>query len=518
MNLRWLIEDRVQRNPEKTFIFFKDRTYTYAQMNLVVNRIAHAFLSLGIKAGDRVAIMLPNCPEFLFTWFGLAKIGAVEVLVNTQLKGTFLRHQLQTGESRVVVVGEPFQENFVAVHPGLGHLRQVVFLGPERKPNHAGEKGLSFWNWIQSFPDHPPPEMEIKEDHPISIMFTSGTTGPSKGVLNGQKAYLRCGEDCAQYLGLTPEDRCYVVLPLYHGNPQMMAVMTALWIGGSLVMSERFSASRFLDEVRRYGATYFTYVGTILTTLCKQPEKPDDRKHSLRLGFGGGAPKDVWQTMENRFGVRIYEAYGMIEAGCVTSINRQTAYRFGSMGIPRDCLEIRTADEQDEELPQGSSGEIQVRPREPFVMFEGYFGLPELTLAAYLNLWFHTGDRGKMDQDGFVYFEGRLKNTIRRKGENISPEAIENILNANPRVLESAVVGVPDEISGEEIKAFIIPKPDEHLSLEEVIAWCREGLPEFMIPRYIEFRKEFPKTGSEKIQKYKLLQEQAKETWERMEK
>ena len=515
MNLRWLIQDRVHSKPEKIFIFFRDKTYTYAQMDRLINQTAHAFLSLGIKAGDRVAIMLPNCPEFLFAWFGLATIGAVEVLVNTQLKGTFLQHQLQTGESKVAVVGEPFQESFRAVYPGLDHIRRVIFLGQGKKPNFAGGEVLSFWDWIGSFPDDNPPESEIEEDYPLSIMFTSGTTGPSKGVLNGQKSYIRCGEDCVQYLGLTSEDRCYVVLPLYHGNPQMMAVMTALWAGGSLVIGERFSASRFLDEVRQYGATYFTYVGTILTTLGKQPEKPNDREHSLRLGFGGGAPKDLWQAMENRFGVRVYEAYGMIEAGCVTSINRQAVYRFGSMGIPRDCLEVRIADGRDEELPRGSSGEIHVRPKETFVMFDGYFGLPELTLAAYRNLWFHTGDRGRMDHDGFVYFEGRVKNTIRRKGENISPEAVENILNAYPKVLESAVVGVPDEVAGEEIKAFIIPRSGEQLSPEEILAWCREGLPEFMIPRYIEFREEFPKTGSEKIQKYKLIQEQVGLTWDR---
>lgn len=222
--------------------------------------------------------------------------------------------------------------------------------------------------------------------------------------------------------------------------------------------------------------------------------------------------------MTDRFGVRIYEAYGMIEAGCVTSLNRQRVYQFGSMGVPRDCLEIRIADEQDEEVPRDSAGEIQVRPREPFVMFDGYFGLPELTLAAFRNLWFHTGDRGRIDTHGFVYFEGRMKNTIRRKGENISPEAIENILNAYPKVLESAVVGVPDEVAGEEIKAFIIPKPGGDPSPEEIVAWCREGLPEFMIPRFIEFRKEFPKTGSEKIQKYKLFPEQGGTTWDRMKK
>lgn len=516
MNLKSLIGSRVDTYRDKTFLYFKGQTYTYEHVDRITNQAANAFRSIGITKGDKVAIMLPNCPEFLFTWFGLAKVGAVEVLINSQLKGTFLKHQIEIGDSVAAIVGTDYLETVLPILDELPDLRTVIFLPHNegvRPPE--GPHYYRYWEWVRSHPDTPPPEVDIKDRDPLSIMFTSGTTGPSKGVLNCHKAYIRCGEDCARTIGLTEEDRCYFVLPLYHGNPQMMAVMSALWVGGSLVIGERFSASKFFQEAAHYGATYFTYVGTILAILSKLPEKPDDSDNPLRLCFGGGAPNSVWKLIEERFKIKIYEAYGMIEAGTVTTINRTGNERFGSVGCPRDCFEVKIMNQRDEEVAGGEVGEIVVRPNEPYVMFDGYYNMADTTAESLRNLWFHTGDRARKDEQGFFYFEGRVKHTIRRKGENISSEAIENVINAYPKVLESAVVGVPDEIAGEEIKAYIIARPDADLSPGHIIEWCKEGLPDFMLPRYIEFRDRFDKTGSEKIQKYKLQQEGIGKAWDR---
>jgi crotonobetaine/carnitine-CoA ligase len=518
MNVKSLIRSRVDRYRDKTFLLFKDQNYTYGELDRITNYVADAFRSIGITKGDKVAIMLPNCPEFLFTWFGLAKIGAVGVLINVQLKGTFLKHQIEIGDSKAAVVGTHYLNNFLPILDELTDLRTVIFLPHETAAKSPeGPHYYIYWDWVLSRPDTSPPDADIQDWDPLSIMFTSGTTGPSKGVLNSHNAYIRCGEDCAKSTGLTDEDRCYIVLPLYHGNPQMMAVMSALWTGGSLVIGERFSASRFFQEAKQYGATYFTYVGTILAILSKLPEKSDDRDNPLRLCFGGGAPNNVWRLIENRFKIKVYEAYGMIEAGTVTTINRIGKERFGSVGVPRDCFEVKIMNPRDEEAGIGEVGEIVVRPGETFVMFDGYYNMADKTVDSLRNLWFHTGDRARKDKDGFFYFEGRVKHTIRRKGENISSEAIENVINACPKVLESAVVGVPDEIAEEEIKAYIIVKPDADLSPEELIEWCRAGLPEFMVPRYIEFRNHFDKTGSEKIQKYKLQEEGIGKAWDRLE-
>ena len=517
MNLRDLIEDRKAYSPDKVFMYYKEEGITYDEMDRYSNRMANALLSEGINKGDKVAIMLPNCPEFIYAWFGMAKIGAVEVLVNTQLSGSFLKHQIEIGECSAAVVSTSYLNSFLPILPELPALKTIIYLPgviPYGPPE--GDNYYLFWDLLNLHPDDPPPESDIKPWDPLSIMFTSGTTGPSKAVLNCHKAYIRCGEDCARLVGLSNKDRCYCVLPLYHGNPQMMAVMSALWIGGSLVLRERFSASNFFRDARQYSTTYFTYVGTVLSILSKLPVEADEGDNPLKLGFGGGAPKEVWRAIEDRFKMTIYEAYGMIEAGCVTTINGAVSHKFGSIGIPRDCFEVRVVDPTDNELPTGEAGEIVVRPRETFVMFDGYYNTPEETLVSLRNLWFHTGDRARKDEDGFFYFEGRVKHTIRRKGENISSEAIENVINSHAKVFESAVVGVPDEIAEEEIKAYVIPKLGENLAPEEIIEWCRYGLPEFMIPRYIEFRTSFEKTGSEKIQKYKLQEEGIGGAWDRM--
>jgi crotonobetaine/carnitine-CoA ligase len=206
----------------------------------------------------------------------------------------------------------------------------------------------------------------------------------------------------------------------------------------------------------------------------------------------------------------------MIEAGCVTTINRDDKERFGSVGIPRDCFDVKIMSQRDEEVAIDEIGEIVIRPRETSVMFDGYYNMADTTVESLRNLWFHTGDKARKDKDGFFYFEGRVKHTIRRKGENISSEAIENVINACPKVLESAVVGVPDEIARQEIKAYIIAGPAVDLSPEEVIEWCGRGLPDFMVPRYIEFRDHFDKTASEKIQKYKLQEEGIGKAWDRL--
>jgi crotonobetaine/carnitine-CoA ligase len=517
MSLKELIRQCTLKHKHKVFICHKNQEITYDQTDRYSNQIGNALVNIGIKKGDKVTIMLPNCPEFIYTWFGLAKIGAVEVLINTQLKGTFLKHQIEIGDSVAAIVGTDYLETFLPIFDQLPDLHTVIFLPHDnavRPPE--GLNYYIYWDWVLSHPDTPPPEADIEDWDPLSIMFTSGTTGPSKGVLNSHKAYIRCGEDCAKITGLTDEDRCYIVLPLYHGNPQMMAVMSALWVGGSLVIGERFSASRFFQEAKHYNATYFTYVGTILAILSKLQEKPDDGDNPLRLCFGGGAPENEWKIMENRFKIKVYEAYGMIEAGCVTTINRDDKERFGSVGIPRDCFDVKIMSQRDEEVAIDEIGEIVVRPRETSVMFDGYYNMADTTVESLRNLWFHTGDKARKDKDGFFYFEGRVKHTIRRKGENISSEAIENVINACPKVLESAVVGVPDEIARQEIKAYIIAGPAVDLSPEEVIEWCGRGLPDFMVPRYIEFRDHFDKTASEKIQKYKLQEEGIGKAWDRL--
>jgi len=360
--------------------------------------------------------------------------------------------------------------------------------------------------------------MSPTEDiEPLIITFTSGTTGLPKLVRNSHRAYITAAQDLASYAELSSSDRIYTALPLYHANPQVFCVLTALVADASAVVAPRFSASRFWDDVRRYQATVFTYVGAVLPILLTQPEHPSDKDVPAKKCFGGGAPKDVYEKVSQRFGVEVIELYGMSETGTWNTMNRPGRGRAGTVGTLREGFEVKIFDEKDNELPPGKSGEIVIRPMKPYIMFDGYYKSAEETIKCSSNWWFHTGDLGKVDDDGYYYFLGRKKESIRRGGENIPPYDIEREINKNPAVLESAAFGIADPVMGEEIKVAIVLRPGHQVPPEEIIAWCEPRLPKFMVPRYIEFMEKLPKSASEKIQKLTLKKEGITPgTWDRL--
>ncbi|HSR11695.1 MAG TPA: AMP-binding protein, partial [Thermodesulfobacteriota bacterium] len=360
-------------------------------------------------------------------------------------------------------------------------------------------------------PEWEPPALS----DPLIITYTSGTTGFPKAVVNPHRAYLSGAEDLRDAVELGPEEIIYTSLPLYHANPQVYCVLTALVCGGSIALAERFSASRFWKEVREFRATSFSYVGAVLPILLSQPESAEERGTSARKCFGGGAPKEVHEAATRRFGVQVCELYGMSETGTWNTINRPNRIKSGSIGETRNNFEVKIFDDSDEELPPGRVGEIVVRPREPFIMFKGYYGMPEETLECYGNLWFHTGDMGRKDEQGYYYFCGRKKESIRRGGENISPLEIEKVFTGHPSVAEAAAVGVADPILGEEIKVCVVLKPNCTAEPSALISLCEEKLPGFMVPRYIEFLSALPKTASEKVQKVLLKAKGVGNAWDR---
>lgn len=321
---------------------------------------------------------------------------------------------------------------------------------------------------------------------------------------NSHRAYITAAKDLAKYAELSSEDRIYSSLPLYHVNPQVYCVLTALVADASVIVAERFSASKFWDDVRKYKATVFSYVGAVLPILLAQPERPNDKDVPARKCFGGGAPKEVYERVTERFSVEVLELYGMSETGTWNTINRPGKGKAGSVGQVREGFEIKIFDDEDNELPPERIGEIAIRPTKPFIMFDGYYKSPEETANCSRNWWFHTGDLGKIDQDGYYYFCGRKKESIRRGGENISPYEIEKVIDEHPKVAESAAFGIPDPIVGEEIKVAVVLHPGQRISPEEILAWCESKLPKFMVPRYIEFVPELPKSASQKVQRVVL--------------
>ncbi len=508
-----LITDRVKRNAKKVFLRFKDQSFTYEDMDRFSNRCAHAFADMGIKKGDKVSIMLPNCPEYLFLWFGLAKIGAVEVPVNTSYKGEFLRHIVDQSDSKVFVIAAEFLDRLKLIEESLSKLQKVVVFGDPGQPAALKTPFVTYNDFFNA--PESPVDVVVHRSDPISIIYTSGTTGLSKGALGSHNFWIVCGEKMAEYRDARKEDVFLTFLPLYHFNAQVLTTLIALIVEAEMVLLDRFSASRFWDEIRHYRATQFNYLGAVMPILAKQPQKPDDLDNPARIALGAGCPQAIMEEVEKRFGIKCLEGFGMTEIGIPIHV-RVNDRKPGSCGKPMDIYEMRLVNDEDEEVPAGEIGEIVFRPKVPFVMMSEYYNMPEKTLESYRNLWFHTGDLARKDEEGYFYFVDRKKDALRRRGENISSFEVERAINAHPKVLESAAVAAQSELAEDEVKICVVLKPGETLSPEELITWASDRMPYFAVPRYVEFMDALPKTPTERVQKYLLKQAGiTAKTWDR---
>jgi len=506
MNIRELIEKQSQRNPDKVFLYFGEQEVTYKEFNENINRAANVFLNLGIKKGDRVCFFLPNCPEFLYGWFGLAKIGAVLVPINTNYRTEETKYIVNHSEANSILVHSSLKEVVDHIRPETPLLQNFLLLGEDIKNSDY----VLFDEALRNASAGLGP-IDVGEEDLCEIMYTSGTTGPSKGVMMTHKYWIINGYGYSYPMDVKPEDRAFTCLPFFHANAQGYSTMGALTAGASLIVVERFSASKFWDQIRHYMATVFNYIGAMLTILSKQPESEKDRDHHVRAAYGSPALDKKFQDyMEQRYGIIFVSGYGLTECGLCLIQPLYGLRKEKSIGLPKQIPgagfvnEIKIVNEEDDEVPPGGVGEIVIK--NPAVM-EGYFKEPELTKKVIRNGWLHTGDQGWVDEDGYFYFADRKRDVIRRRGENVSSIEVENVINANPKVLESAVLGVSSELYDDEIKAYIIPKPNETLDPLEIVQWCKERLAYFKVPRFIEFRTEFPKTPTHRVQKYKLKEE-----------
>jgi crotonobetaine/carnitine-CoA ligase len=511
--LKTLLAERAGRLRDRPYLYFRERVLTYAEVALLSNQFANAFHGLGVRRGDHVAVMLPNCPEWIASWFGLAKLGAVLVAFNTQWKAEGLEYALRQSDVRCCLLAHEFQGEFSksGEHPDL---TRVIF---DLSGGASEIEGVLSLSSILSRASSDEPEGDPpRGSDPLIITYTSGTTGRPKAVVNPHRAYLAAAEDLRDYVDIGSRDIIYSSLPLYHANPQAYCVLAALAAEGAIALAERFSASRFWQDIRAFRATAFSYVGAVLPILLSQPEREEEKDTPARKCFGRGAPKEVHEAVSRRFGLQVCELYGMSETGTWNTINRPGEIRPGTVGKARESFELKIFDDQDNELPPGRLGEIVVRPRKPFLMFSGYYKMAEETLKDCRNLWFHTGDLGKVDSEGYFYFCGRKKESIRRGGENITPYEIEKVLTGHPAVAEAAAVGVPDRVLEEEIKVYIVFREGQSVGPGVLIDWCAERLPKFMIPRYLEIVPRLPKTPSEKVQKVALKSLGIGPAWDRL--
>lgn len=500
-DLATLVREKGRRNGDRTALRFPDGELSYRELDARSNQIAHGLRASGIARGGRVAALLFNCRAFVELWFGAAKAGVVLVPLNTGLKGAILRYELDDASPQGLVLDRRLWEVYGAVRePRRVEREWIVDLEPAPGALPAD---VEPWPTLGDGPtqfDEPAPAPW----DPVSILYTSGTTGPPKGALIPHEKVLRTPYEIAARSRLGPGSVLFTGLPLFHCNAQEMTTIPALLNDLTACFEERFHASTYWQTAADFGATHVSLLISMINVLYKQPERPTDRAHPVRVALTAGTSREVWPRFEERFGVSIIELYGMTECGCTTLMNPPDAVRVGSIGTPLGFVEAQVVDDDDRPVADGERGELVVRPRAPHTMFLGYVNKPEKTVEAERNLWFHTGDFVTRDPDGYYYFVDRKKDVIRRRGENLAPYDVETVLNRHPSVFESVVVGVPSPLGEEDVKAFVQLRPGATVEPRDLFEFCARELPFFMVPRYLEFLDEIPKTANQKAQRYLL--------------
>ncbi len=508
-----ILATRAAQRPDHEVVRTSEQAITYAALDDAATRFANVLAGLGLVPGDAVAVLLPNGRAFLDTWFGISRGGFVEVPLNVALKGDLLADQIHRSGAQVLVIGAEHLDRVAAIDERLPHLRHVLCVGvPSASVDGAEVLALE---QVLAEAATGPPDVTVDPTSPSGILFTSGTTGPSKGVVRSHVADFTLARTTIEIMGYEPGERLFTVFPLFHLNAKFNSVLPAMLLDGTLILHDRFSASTFWDVARDEGVTAFNFMGALLTMLLKQPERENDRDHEVRCAYGAPAPATIFGPFEERFGVRLVEVYGSTELG-ITTMNTVEQVKVGSCGTAAPYYEVLIHDEHDRPCPPGTPGEIVVRPSQPSVMFSHYHGMPEETLESFRNLWFHTGDRARMDEDGYVYFIDRMKDAIRRRGENISSFEVERTLATLEEVAEVAVIGVPSELTEEEVLAVIVFKEGHQLSYEAILDHCQDRLPHFAVPRYLRIIDELPKTPSQRVKKHRLREEGLTDgTWDR---
>jgi crotonobetaine/carnitine-CoA ligase len=508
-----VLATRAERQPDREIVRFEDEALTYGGLDETASRVANALGGLGLVTGDRVAVMLGNRPEYLGVWFGVARAGLVEVPLNTGLRGDMLVHMLNTCGCRLLVIDGQWLERVERIAARLETLERIVVLGEGAAP---GIECLPYDVLLSARADRP--DAFVVPRDPAVILFTSGTTGPSKGAVLSHRANFGVASNTCELMAYGEDEVLFNMFPLYHVNARYTSVLPAMLLDrGACVLHDRFSASRFWDICRTEGVTAFNFMGALVVMLFKQPERDDDADNPVHCAYGAPAPVAVLERFERRFGVELVEVYGSTELGACLQ-NSRGRRRIGSCGLEAPHYIVEIHDEEDNPVGPGIEGEIVVRPREPHIMVEEYFGAPEASLAAFRNLWFHTGDRGRTDEDGWFYYIDRLKDAIRRRGENISSWEVEQVVDDHEAVAESAAIGVPSDLTEEEVMVVVVLQEGAELEPEALLDFCQDRLPHFAVPRYVRFTGELPKNHAQRIQKQELRgQGVTTETWDREE-
>ncbi|MGE0502015.1 MAG: AMP-binding protein [Rhizobiaceae bacterium] len=505
-----ILERRADETPDRPFLVMRGRTLSYAETNAAINRLAAGFAAEGVAKGDRVLVMMPSGIDHILVWQALCKLGALMVPLNDAYRGRMLANQVGDADAKMAVIAPHFLDRWREAESGVPAPGTVVVYGdagPEMPVGSA--RLLDFGSLPRGDGANPPPVVEYFD--PAAILYTSGTTGPSKGVLYGHAHAYATAAPLAAHLGA--DDVFYMFLPMFHtGLPHVFG--TVLIAGGTLAIREKFSTSEFWSDVREFGATATLLISTMPAYLMSAPAEPSDSENTLRTVFMTPLLKDI-DAFKDRFGCRrVITLFNMTEASTplITGTDLVNAQ---SCGRPRPGVTARIVDENDEPVPPGVVGELVLRSDDPWEFNLGYWRNPEKTAEAWRNQWLHTGDLVMMDADGNYYFKDRLKDAIRRRGENISSFELETEVKAHPAIAECAAVAVPSPMGEDEVKVVVTLFPEERLEAQALVDFLVPRLPAYMVPRYIEFRAELPKTPTGKIQKMTLREAGVANAWDR---
>lgn len=501
-----LFHTRRDSNPEFPFADFEGEIYTYERLDREATGLAHGLQALGVKHGDTVTSLLDNGPTPVVLMFAALKLGAIHVPVNTAYKGEFLRHQIHDSSARVLVAESDYAERVIAVEDGTPDATTLLYRG---EAPAAAAKRLTVEPIEQhQLDDITPIESNVQPADIAMLVYTGGTTGPSKGCMISHNYACNLARLCVQTAEITKEDVIWTPLPNFHFNLLASTIFASMLVGCKIAVYRKFSVSNFWPEIKRTGATIASMMGAMLPLILQMDDSPEmkDCYGQLRVAGGAPLPKSIADGWKERFGVQhaVSAAYGLTEACLITSVPCSQAQPDGASGKRNDSFDVMIIDDDGNPLPNGEAGEIVVRPLKPHVMFEGYWKRPEDTFKLMQNMWFHTGDIGKFDDDGFFYFVDRKKDYMRRRGENISSFEMESVFRTHPDIEDVAVHAVLSEFTEDDVKMTAVLRSGAKASLEDMARWAIDQFPYFAVPRYYEFRDQVPRNPLGRILKYEL--------------
>lgn len=510
--VRNVVLESAERYGDRFFIEVADEPLSYSGAAELAMSDSAALYAMGVRFGDRVATLYDNSIDALVLWFAANFIGAADCPINSAYKGEFLRSQLNRSGARVLFTEMDYVQRVADIAEGLTDLETVVVRGGGQKPDIPGLLVLTLEEFRDCSATEPPAGIRLATlDDLAMIIWTGGTTGPSKGCSISHGYMMHQTQRMNFGFGRMDPHDVWSCVPLFHSFARNFVTIGTMLSGGSAYLDIRFSVSNFWPRLNRCKADWGALLGSMLTLIANAPETEAEKENTtLKTVSGLPFPQELQDRFMDRWGIRsvVVPAYGLTEAHPITTKAPETPSPAGSSGqVDSEYWELRIVDDEDNDVPVGEAGEVVARPKAPHVMFDGYWGDPQATLDVMRNMWFHAGDIGRVDEDGWFYFMDRKKDYIRRRGENISTWEMENVIKQHPDIQDVCVHAVLSELTEDEVKVTAVLVPESQLTEEKFARWLIERLPYFTVPRYIEFRDALPVSDLSRVQKYQLRDE-----------